>query len=75
MWVVPPGLRNWLVARGIASDKVIELDWWSSANLELELPVRVAGDRVELVKRRMDVTACPASHWTARSPFDTNATL
>ena len=27
-WLVPLGLKAWFLERGIATEKVIELDWW-----------------------------------------------
>ena len=30
-WLVPLGLKAWFLERGIATEKVIELDWWEPA--------------------------------------------
>lgn len=58
-WYVPLGLKAWFLDRGVAAERVIELDWWDSHRF---------GERVE-------VTMTPAQHWSKRTPWDTNESL
>ncbi|PWN50832.1 Metallo-hydrolase/oxidoreductase [Violaceomyces palustris] len=83
-WLVPLGLTGILVENGIQEDRITELDWWQSCELALDLPVRLAVDeeegegapvKVEFRRRRLKVTATPASHWSGRNGLDTNRTL
>lgn len=55
-WYVPLGLKQWFLDRGIKDEKVIELEWWQSAQYN---------DHVSL-------TFTPSVHWSKRSPWDTN---
>jgi N-acyl-phosphatidylethanolamine-hydrolysing phospholipase D len=57
-WLTPLGYRGWFAGLGV--HRVVERDWWESA----ELP----GDTFEAV-------ATPARHWTRRRPFGTNRRL
>ena len=55
-WYVPMGLKSWFLDRGIRSDKVIELEWWQSAQYNKEVRI----------------TFAPSVHWSKRTPWDTN---
>jgi N-acyl-phosphatidylethanolamine-hydrolysing phospholipase D len=57
VWLTPLGYRRWFARRRVA--RVVERDWWESA----ELP---AGFRA---------IAVPARHWTRRRPGGTNSRL
>ena len=59
IWFVPLGLKTWFLERGIAAEKVIELDWWDSHQF------------AENVK----ITFAPNVHWSKRTPWDTNKSL
>lgn len=51
-WITPLGYRDWFAARGVR--RVVELDWWEAAGVEVAPEVR------------LEVTATPAQHWTRR---------
>lgn len=75
-FVVPIGLTALLIKYGIDKQQIIELDWWQQRHLPIE--IRVASEKSDQITRQvrtLDVTAVPASHWSARSPLDTNTTL
>lgn len=61
-YLVPLGLKTWLVKNGINPSNVQELDWWQDA------------DQTRL---RTDIgfQAQPSQHWSARDFFDRRATL
>ncbi len=61
-YFVPLGLKDWLVDAGIASARIVELDWWEEAAV-------MAGE-VELL-----VTATPSQHVSGRSLTDRNRRL
>jgi N-acyl-phosphatidylethanolamine-hydrolysing phospholipase D len=54
-WYVPLGYRTWLGARGVAAERVVEMDWWEEARL-----LGATGSAT--------VTCLPAQHWTRRGP-------
>jgi N-acyl-phosphatidylethanolamine-hydrolysing phospholipase D len=58
-WFVPLGLKVWFLDRGIAAERVVELDWWQSHRFD----------------ERVDITLTPARHWSRRGLWDTNKTL
>jgi N-acyl-phosphatidylethanolamine-hydrolysing phospholipase D len=58
-WLVPLGLKQWLLKRDISEDKIIELDWWQSY----------------AYTDQVSITATPSQHWSKRTPFDTNKSL
>ncbi len=58
-WLVPLGLKQWLVKRDIAAENIIELDWWQSHKFS----------------QGISITATPSQHWSKRTPFDTNKSL
>lgn len=69
-WIVPTGVGALLAAHGVRRDYITELGWWD----EVQEPccVDAASRRV---CRRLDVAAVPASHWSARTLWDTNRSL
>lgn len=73
-WIVPTNVGSLLTSRGVAASHVHELDWWDECALELDVCVRSADGAVR-VPRRVAVSSVPASHWSARSPLDTNRSL
>lgn len=58
-YFVPLGVGDWMLNRGIADARIVELDWWDSYTT-------AAG---------VEVTATPSQHWSARSLFDRMQTL
>jgi N-acyl-phosphatidylethanolamine-hydrolysing phospholipase D len=63
-WCVPLGLATLLEDMGVPRSDIRELDWWRDAT------VRVRGGAASL-----RVTAVPAQHNSARTPWDRNTTL
>ena len=59
IWFVPLGLKAWFLSRGIASQQVVELDWWQSHRFNEDV----------------EITFTPAQHWSRRGPWDTNQSL
>lgn len=62
VYFVPLGLQKWLRSRGIASDRVVEMDWWDARD-------HPAGDR------DVRITAAPSQHFSGRGFTDRNASL
>ena len=58
-WFVPLGLKAWFLSRGIASQQVVELDWWQSHRFSEDV----------------EITFTPAQHWSRRGLWDTNQSL
>jgi len=58
-WLVPWGLKQWMLRRDIDPERVVEMDWWQS----------------HVFNTNTKVTATPTKHWSKRTPFDTNKTL
>lgn len=58
-WIVPKGVKNWFLRRGIK--KVIEFAWWEEHRFGKEIPLRI--------------TAVPAQHFSGRAIWDFNRTL
>lgn len=59
-YLVPLGLKEWLVDAGINPDRVEEMDWW---------------DEFKNRPSRLTFTATPCQHWSARGLFDRYKTL
>ena len=62
VYFVPLGLREWLRSRGIAPDRIVEMDWWDGHD-------HTASDR------DLRITATPSQHFSGRGLADRNATL
>ncbi len=60
-WLTPLGYRSWFAERGVR--RVVELDWWEEASLEVADGAAVRA------------TALPARHWTRRGLGDTRRRL
>jgi N-acyl-phosphatidylethanolamine-hydrolysing phospholipase D len=58
-FVVPLGLKAWLVERGVAAERIAELDWWQAHALA----------------PGVEVVLTPAQHWSGRGLTDRLATL
>lgn len=78
-FVVPVGLTPLLQQHGVEAERILELDWWQQKKLSLSIRVaskgKDTGPYTTKHRRCFDVTAVPASHWSARTPLDTNTTL
>ena len=61
-YFVPLGIKKWMVRKGIAADKVTELDWWDS-------------EKVVVGQESIEITATPAQHFSGRSLFNRDQTL
>lgn len=72
--IVPLGLTSFLTQNGVSPERIIELDWWQQNRLPLTISV-ASKDGTRSCQRTFDVTAVPASHWSARTGLDTNTTL
>jgi len=62
IYFVPLGVKSWMVGKGIAPERVSELDWWETQS------VNVGGFD-------MEVTATPTQHFSGRGLFDGDRTL
>ncbi|KAK5662678.1 hypothetical protein OQA88_8594 [Cercophora sp. LCS_1] len=62
---VPLNNRQWFVDCGIEGDRVVELDWWDSAQL------RDPQDE----SRFLNISCTPAQHSSGRTGFDANTAL
>ncbi|WFD02663.1 N-acetylphosphatidylethanolamine-hydrolyzing phospholipase D [Malassezia obtusa] len=73
-WIVPKGVAPLLVRRGVPRERITELSWWDETEEACRVAVQTASG-VEAVERTVRLAAVPASHWSARTPLDTNTTL
>jgi len=62
-WLVPLGLKAWFLERGIATEKVIELDWWEPHQFSKKGSLT------------LKITFTPSVHWSKRTLWDTNKSL
>ncbi len=84
-WVVPLGLKEWLMDNiGIEEGKIEELEWWQKAKivkkngtskLISEKEDKIGSDRDLDVDDVLELTCAPAQHWCSRTPFDRNTRL
>ncbi len=54
MYYVPLGLAQWYESQGVASDRVIEMDWWQTQKFTQNIAIK----------------ALPSQHWSARGLND-----
>ncbi|KAK4150625.1 hypothetical protein C8A00DRAFT_36760 [Chaetomidium leptoderma] len=63
---VPLGHKKWLLEWGISADRIIEMDWWDSVQLNSPNPTS---------QNAIKIHCTPAQHSSWRSGDDPNATL
>ncbi len=63
VWVVPEGVKEWFLKRGIK--RVVELSWWESSEFSLCTHTQLA----------LSVSAVPTQHFSGRGLFDTDRSL
>jgi N-acyl-phosphatidylethanolamine-hydrolysing phospholipase D len=69
-WVVPLGIKDWLIEKcNIEEDDIEELEWWQSTQV-FGASVENAIDRPPLT-----VTCAPTQHWSSRTMWDRNQRL
>jgi N-acyl-phosphatidylethanolamine-hydrolysing phospholipase D len=61
LYIVPLKLKEWFVNEGIATNKVIEFDWWDKRFFHSDSDTNNA---------TITFTATPSQHWSARGLFD-----
>ena len=62
MYFVPLALKRWFVKRGIAEERIVEMDWWDTETLTVG-------------EQSVEITATPSQHFSGRSLTGRNATL
>ncbi len=62
VYFVPLGLRQWFLEKGIAAERVVEMDWWEEQQLS------IGGQQVT-------ITATPSQHFSGRGLTDRDRTL
>jgi N-acyl-phosphatidylethanolamine-hydrolysing phospholipase D len=84
VWVVPLGLKVWLIGCGVAPDSIVELEWWeqthllrNSQNGNMQAMKEGSEEVLDLWDDQslLTITCCPASHWGSRSMGDRNTRL
>eukprot|EP00980_Cylindrotheca_fusiformis_P016243 scaffold4829_cov129-Cylindrotheca_fusiformis.AAC.3 len=80
VWVVPLGIKQWLIAEGgVAPDSIVELQWWEQTHLiRDDGPIRILEESAPsgcTSRSPITVTCCPASHWGSRKMSDRNSRL
>jgi L-ascorbate metabolism protein UlaG (beta-lactamase superfamily) len=61
-YFVPLGLREWFIDKGIAGERVVEMDWWDERHLRIG-------------SQEITVTATPSQHFSGRGLTDRYKTL
>jgi len=79
-WVVPLGIKEWLVTNGgISPTSIVEMEWWDQTHFMFsEGEVSVLDDPKETDdsnRSPITITCCPASHWGSRNMSDRNTRL
>lgn len=62
LYLVPLGLKRWFLAQDIPESRIVEMDWWQTAD-----PAKTGSN--------VRIEAQPSQHWSARGLFDRRATL
>lgn len=62
LYFVPLGLKTWFINKGIAPERVVEMDWWDEQQQSID-------------KNMLTVTATPSQHFSGRGLTDRNETL
>ena len=62
-WIIPLGIRKFLMKAGVAEQQIVDMDWWQE-----ELVSVRSG-------KKLEVACTPAQHWSGRTPLDTNRSL
>ena len=68
LWVVPLGVKAFLVQRGIADAQVVEMDWWQEETV-------CVGPGPPDARKKLRIVCTPAQHWAGRNGLDTNRRL
>ena len=75
-WVVPLGVRAWLLACGVAEANIHELDWWTHGSITRSTretpPNAVPNIRGDT---QLDFASVPCQHFSGRSLWDRNEAL
>ena len=62
LYFVPLGLKSWFIAKGIAAERVVEMDWWHEQQVLLE-------------GTSLTITATPSQHFSGRGLGNRDETL
>jgi len=78
-WVVPKGIKQWLMDNcEISQRNIVELEWWEKAHFQRNRPNLHIIDDFQLDQNQNDImtiTCAPTHHWCCRTPFDRNKRL